>query len=156
MVMTREDIRDALKDLPEGADITDVVEYLLYLQGIEEGLADDEAGRLISTEELVERIKTWRKVRWTERARATSKPSDYVAEDSEASATRLFMSLVSATDRLRDFPESGRIIPRFDKSGVREIIVRPYRIAYRLVGDEIRVQKVQHGARLLHASDIQE
>jgi predicted transcriptional regulator len=42
-------------------DITDAIEYLLYLQGIEEGLADDEAGRLISTEELVERIKTWRK-----------------------------------------------------------------------------------------------
>jgi predicted transcriptional regulator len=48
-------------DLPEGAAITEVIEYLLYLQGIEEGLADDEAGRLITTEELIERKKTWRK-----------------------------------------------------------------------------------------------
>lgn len=61
MVMTRDNIRDALKDLPERADISDAIEYLLYLQGIEEGLADDEAGRLISTEELIERMKTWRK-----------------------------------------------------------------------------------------------
>ena len=61
MVMTRDSIREALKDLPEGSDIADAIEYLLYLQGIEEGLADDEAGRLISTEELIERMKTWRK-----------------------------------------------------------------------------------------------
>jgi hypothetical protein len=49
MVMIRDDIREALKDLPEGADITDAVEYLLYLPGSEEGLADDEAGRLAQT-----------------------------------------------------------------------------------------------------------
>jgi predicted transcriptional regulator len=61
MVMTRDKIRDALKELPEGADISDAIEYLLYLQGIEEGLADDEAGRMISTEELIERKTTWRK-----------------------------------------------------------------------------------------------
>lgn len=61
MVLKRDEIREALSDLPEGADITDAVEYLLYLQGIEEGLADDEAGRHISTEELLERIKTWRR-----------------------------------------------------------------------------------------------
>jgi plasmid stabilization system protein ParE len=66
------------------------------------------------------------------------------------------MSLVSATDRLREFPESGRIIPRLADRGVREIIVRPYRIAYRIVGDEIRVQKVQHGARLLHSWDVRD
>ncbi len=61
MVMTRDRVREALKDLPEGADITDAIEYLLYLQGIEEGLADDEAGRLISHEELLKRIRSWHK-----------------------------------------------------------------------------------------------
>jgi predicted transcriptional regulator len=47
MVMTRDRIREALKGLPEEADITDAIEYLLYLQAIEEGLADEEAGRLV-------------------------------------------------------------------------------------------------------------
>jgi predicted transcriptional regulator len=59
MVMTRDSICDALKELPEEAEIAGVIDYLPYLQGIEEGLADDEAGRLISTEELIERMKTW-------------------------------------------------------------------------------------------------
>ena len=38
----------------------DAIDYLVYLSGIEEGLSDDEAGRLISHEELITRIKTWR------------------------------------------------------------------------------------------------
>ena len=61
MVMSRDSIIDALKDLPDKADINDAIDYLIYLSGIEEGLADDDAGRLISHEELIERIKTWRK-----------------------------------------------------------------------------------------------
>jgi predicted transcriptional regulator len=61
MVMTRDEIREALNDLPEGADIADAIEYLLYLQAIEEGLADEEAGRMITHEELIAEIKTWLK-----------------------------------------------------------------------------------------------
>jgi addiction module RelE/StbE family toxin len=96
-------------------------------------------------------------VRWTERA-ARDLQSIYsrVATDSEAAAARLFLGLLPATGRLRQFPHSGRVIPRFEGSGVREIIVRPYRIAYRVGGDEIRVLKVIHGARFLHFSDIEE
>lgn len=96
-------------------------------------------------------------VRWTERAaRDLQSIYDYVAEDNQAAAERLFLSLVSATDRLREFPESGRVIPRYEKLGVREIIVRPYRVAYRVVGDEIRIEKVHHGARLLHPGELEQ
>ncbi len=61
MVMSRDNIIEALKDLPDKAGVNDAIDYLIYLSGIEEGLADDEAGRLISHEELIERIKTGRK-----------------------------------------------------------------------------------------------
>lgn len=61
MVMTRDRVREALKVLPEGADLADAIEYLLYLQAIEEGLADEEAGRLLSHEEVLEQIKSWLK-----------------------------------------------------------------------------------------------
>lgn len=95
-------------------------------------------------------------VRWTERAsRDLQSIYSYVAEDSEAAAERPFVSLVSATDQLLAFPRSGRIIPRYEQSGVREIIVRPCRNAYRVVDDEIRVEEVHHGARLLHWDDIE-
>jgi predicted transcriptional regulator len=54
-------VLQARKSLPRGADITDAIEYLLYLQAIEQGLAGEAAGRLISHEEVLEQIKTWLK-----------------------------------------------------------------------------------------------
>jgi hypothetical protein len=59
MVMSLDRAIEALKDLPEGSDVTDAIDYLIYLEGIEEGLRDVEAGRVVSHEELLEIIKTW-------------------------------------------------------------------------------------------------
>ncbi|MBZ5560392.1 MAG: type II toxin-antitoxin system RelE/ParE family toxin [Acidobacteriia bacterium] len=50
--------------------------------------------------------------------------------------TMIVSRLVAATDRLVPFPESGRAVPEFDDPLVREIVDRPYRIVYRLVGIE--------------------
>jgi predicted transcriptional regulator len=46
-------------ELREEATLHEAVDYLLYLAGIEEGLADVDAGRTISHEEMLERIKQW-------------------------------------------------------------------------------------------------
>jgi plasmid stabilization system protein ParE len=57
--------------------------------------------------------------------------------------------IIGAADRLAQFPESGRAVPEFSQSDVREVIYRPYRIVYRLVGtDEIHILRVHHSARL--------
>jgi len=45
--------------LDEQATVEDAIDYLLYLQGIEEGLEDERAGRLVAHEEIVEMIKSW-------------------------------------------------------------------------------------------------
>ncbi|MEO6196795.1 MAG: hypothetical protein ABIP58_01675 [Dehalococcoidia bacterium] len=44
------------RELADDASIGDAIDYLLYLQGIEEGLDDEEAGRLITQDEVVEEI----------------------------------------------------------------------------------------------------
>jgi predicted transcriptional regulator len=48
-------------ELAEDATLEEAIDYLLYLQGIEEGLADERAGRMVSHEEIVEMIKSWAK-----------------------------------------------------------------------------------------------
>ena len=45
--------------LQEDATVEDAIDYLLYLQGIEEGLDDERAGRMVPHEEIVELIKSW-------------------------------------------------------------------------------------------------
>lgn len=58
--------------------------------------------------------------------------------------------ILGAAERLSDFPESGRRVPEFERSDLREVLLRPYRIVYRLAGrEEIHIITVHHGSRLL-------
>ncbi|MBI5024893.1 MAG: type II toxin-antitoxin system RelE/ParE family toxin [Candidatus Omnitrophica bacterium] len=54
------------------------------------------------------------------------------------------------TDRLDDFPQSGRVIPEINDKHCREIIYGAYRVMYRITRDEIWVTGVIHSARDWH------
>ncbi len=73
----------------------------------------------------------------------------YVARDFE----HLPLSLSSGFSRqwtvsARSLPESGRIVPEFQRADLRELIVGSYRIVYRLGDASVAVLTVFHGARL--------
>lgn len=71
----------------------------------------------------------------------------YIARDSSEMASLLVGRLIEATDRLQEFPLSGRIIPEINHPDCREIICGPYRIMYRIMKDEVWITGVVHGAR---------
>lgn len=73
--------------------------------------------------------------------------AEYVARDSADQAALLVARLIEATDRLAEFPESGRIIPEIAHPACREIIVGAYRVMYRLEGDQVWITGIVHGAR---------
>jgi toxin ParE1/3/4 len=52
-------------------------------------------------------------------------------------------------ERLLTFPTSGRSLPEFPASPLREVIVDPYRIVYRSSESEVFIIAVIHGKRLL-------
>ena len=89
-----------------------------------------------------------RTLRWTERAlEDLAAIHAFIRQDSPHYASTVVARLIHAVDRLRDFPESGRVVPEFGQRSVREVIERPYRIFYRLVGDrEIHVLTVHHAS----------
>ena len=72
---------------------------------------------------------------------------DYVAVDSPRYADLVLERIVRAVERLRDFPQSGRIVPERNDPSLREIIVRPYRVVYRLRGDQAEVVTVFRASR---------
>ena len=47
----------------------------------------------------------------------------------------------------QSFPESGRVVPERSDPAIREIVVSPYRIVYRLRGDIAEVATVFRGSR---------
>jgi plasmid stabilization system protein ParE len=71
----------------------------------------------------------------------------YISRDSAFYARRFGEKIVLATRRLRDFPESGRMIPEAEDKTLREIIVQGYRVMYRLDADRVLILAVMHGSR---------
>ena len=51
-------------------------------------------------------------------------------------------------------PRGGRVVPEFDRSDVREVFERTYRIIYWVRQDSILVLTVLEGHRLLEGVDI--
>jgi plasmid stabilization system protein ParE len=73
------------------------------------------------------------KVAWSEPAVADLVAiHDYIARDSPQYAQRFVERLIAAAEPLETFPELGRIVPEGD-GGHRELLVRSYRIIYRVV-----------------------
>lgn len=77
----------------------------------------------------------------------------YISRDSAFYAQTFGERVVLATRRLRDFPESGRMIPEADDNTLREIIVQDYRVMYRVEDKRVLILAVMHGSRdLAHAN----
>ena len=75
----------------------------------------------------------------------------HIQADNPAAAHRFAEQIKRKLSRLAAFPDSGRIVPEFPGSGLREILVGDYRIIYRAAKRPSRVEvlTVRHGARLL-------
>lgn len=73
--------------------------------------------------------------------------AEYIARDSTYRAFLFIERLFESTDRLQEYPLSGRVIPEINNPSCREIIYGAYRIMYRIENDEIWITGVVHGAR---------
>lgn len=73
---------------------------------------------------------------------------EYIRQDSPSAAKKFREKAEAVLRRLEEFPESGRSIPEFPALPHREVIVRPYRFFYRIVGKTVWIVAVWHGAQL--------
>lgn len=71
----------------------------------------------------------------------------YIAKDSPIYARDFVERIFDASDRLLDFPLSGRVVPEADNSAIREIIVQGYRVMYRVNTDYVLMMAVVNGNR---------
>ena len=89
-------------------------------------------------------------VRWTQRGSEDLREiHDFVARDSPQAAAALVDRIITATEPLATFPESGRIVPEFPDLGYREVIISGYRVVYRREGETIWIAAVVHGRRMI-------
>lgn len=61
---------------------------------------------------------------------------------------RLLREVVPQTERLAEFPESGRVVPEFGIALLREIVHPPFRLVYGLDPKRVRVVRLWRSERL--------
>jgi len=73
----------------------------------------------------------------------------FIARDSPRYARIFAQRAFEATERLEEFPLSGRMVPEVGRKDIREVILGNYRIIYRVRDEEVEILTVHHGARML-------
>jgi toxin ParE1/3/4 len=87
---------------------------------------------------------------WTPRAYADLEAiGAYHAQSAPGYAEVLVRKLIQVTERLAQFPLSGRAVPEIGGENLREVIHRNYRIVYYYLPDEDKVEvlTVFHSSR---------
>lgn len=72
----------------------------------------------------------------------------YIAINNPKTARKLGQQLLDQAKELGKFPLRGQIVPEFENPNIRQLILRPYRIIYRVE----ETQKQISIARFWHAS----
>ena len=61
MAMLKTEVHHLIDSMPEGSTWDNLMYEINFMAQVHEGLADAEAGRVISTETLLKRMELWRK-----------------------------------------------------------------------------------------------
>ena len=72
--------------------------------------------------------------------------AEYIAKDSVDRAAIFVTRIFDISDRLQEFPLSGRVIPEIGDQSCREIIYGSYRIMYQVKANDVWITGVVHGA----------
>jgi plasmid stabilization system protein ParE len=77
----------------------------------------------------------------------------FEAQGNRAAGSALVAQLLERIEQLECFPQSGRIVPEFQQSELRELIEPPFRLVYRLTSNSLTVIRIWRGERQLKLPD---
>ena len=73
----------------------------------------------------------------------------YIARDSEYYAASFVQEALEAAGSLAEFAERGQIVPEFGDESIREFLVKPYRLIYRVTDEHVFIVAFIHGSQRL-------
>lgn len=89
-----------------------------------------------------------RKVTWTEVAWGDlEEAADYIAKDSPRYAAAFVREVRDAASSLAQLAERSRPVPEFGDVSIRELLVRNYRLIYKVTEQNVYIIGFIHGAR---------
>lgn len=95
------------------------------------------------------------KVAWSRRARRDlTEIGRYIRRDNPKAARIWVSRLLARAELAGASPQGGRVVPEVERSDVREVFERTYRIIYQVRSDSILVLTILEGHRLLRAEQL--
>lgn len=95
------------------------------------------------------------KITWAPRAkRRAGEYGEHIVQDNEEAAYAWLVGIFEEVERLKDFPEQGRVVPEIGRPDVREIFYMSHRIIYKIGSRRIRIVTIRHGRQLLDNKEI--
>jgi plasmid stabilization system protein ParE len=90
------------------------------------------------------------KVVWTDRAKARLRQVHaYIARDQPMNADSAVDRLTQRVGQPAEHPRSGRVVKKYPRDDLRELIEAPYRIIYLILADRIDILMVRDSRRVL-------
>ena len=88
------------------------------------------------------------KIRWSlQAAEEFEGICEYLEKNSPQYARLFAFKVTESVDRLKKFPNIGRIVPEIENLNVRELVYKSYRIIYRIKDGTIEIASIFHGSR---------
>ncbi len=75
--------------------------------------------------------------------------ADYIQRDSLFYAKAVVNKIFQCTEKLKEFPKIGRVVPELEKEDIRELIVYSYRLIYQVKENQILIIAIIHSKRQL-------
>ena len=96
------------------------------------------------------------KINWTQLALSDLKGvHDYIANESNRYAQITVNKIYNRVESLKEQPYSGRVVPEFEDSLIKELIEGNFRIVHYLVSEErIDILRIYHSARKLDKNSL--
>ena len=92
---------------------------------------------------------------WTDESlEKLSKIEQFIARDSPKRAKNFIDFLIEQGESIAQNPSIGRLVPEISNPMIREIIVKKYRIVYKIKQNRIEILTVFEGHRLLRIEEI--
>jgi len=95
-------------------------------------------------------------VKWTgEALENLSEIEEFIGKDSLNKAESFVYHLIERGESIARNPHMGRMVPEISNPEIRELIVKKYRIVYRVQEKEIEILSVFEGHKLLRIDELE-
>ncbi len=72
---------------------------------------------------------------------------DYIARDSKYYAQKVSQDVVDKSEKLKYFPQIGRIVPEINDPNIRELFIYSYRLIYEVIPKGVQILALIHSKR---------